>query len=86
MCDDNKDYNWCDGTKCTSGTDCYTNFCNNGECDTVEIDAGGLAAGIIVLIIICVVIPCCAIIGCVVCCVMGVGFCAKKGAEAAAAQ
>ena len=42
----------------------------------------GLATGIIVLIIIFVLI-CCFMIGCIVCCVMGVGCMAKKGAEAA---
>ena len=89
MCDNNTDFSWCDGKSCTQAIECYGNICNNGECDTFELsgaDAAGMATGIIILIIICVVLPCCAVIGCIVCCVMGVGFCAKKGAEAAAAQ
>ena len=87
MCDDNVQGNWCDGHDCTSSWDCHGSMCTNWECDTWDgEDAAGLAAGIIVLIIVCVVLPCCAIVGCIVCCVMGVGFCAKKGAEAAAAQ
>ena len=84
MCDNEISGSYCDGEDCTLSSECYGNICSSGECES--IDAGGLAAGIIVLIIICVVLPCCAVIGCIVCCVMGVGFCAKKGAEAAAAQ
>ena len=79
---------WCIGREC--GTDswgCQEDNCKDGFCAPREElsagDAAGMATGIIILIIVCVVLPCCAIIGCIVCCVMGVGFCAKKGAEAA---
>ena len=81
---------WCNGHACGSeGTDwgCQSDKCEDGKCVAWDgEDAAGLALGIIILIIVCVVIPCCAIGGCIICCVMGVGFCAKKGAEAAAAQ
>ena len=91
MCDNNTEFNWCDGKTCTQAVECYGSVCNNGECDSIDLGdlegaAAGMATGIIILIIVCVVLPCCAIVGCIVCCVMGVGFCAKKGAEAAAAQ
>ena len=83
MCDNDVSGAWCEGKSgCESDpSKCYSNLCASNEC--AEIDAAGLAAGIIILIIVCVVLPCCAVIGCILCCVMGVGFCAKKGAEAA---
>ena len=83
MCDDNTHGLWCDGKECSQAYDCYNNYCNNEECDTLEIPASSISAGVVILMIICIVIPCCAIIGCIVCCIMGVGFYSKKGAEAA---
>ena len=88
MCDNDVVGSWCEGKSCEDNpSNCYDNFCVSGECaEWGSEEAAGLAAGIIILIIVCVVLPCCAVVGCIVCCVMGVGFCAKKGAEAAAAQ
>ena len=92
MCDNSNAGAWCNGKSCDdNASNCFSNYCENGECKDFDLDGAledagdAMAAGIIVLIIIIVCI-CCCIVGCIVCCVMGVGFCAKKGAEAAAAQ
>ena len=90
MCSNEGWGEWCNGKSgCTNGVDwaCQSDWCVDGKCaEGNGDDAAGLAAGIIVLIIVCVVLPICAIVGCICCCVMGVGFCAKKGAEAASNQ
>ena len=85
MCDNNVKGSWCNGKDCNEDTplDCFGNVCD-GECsDIFEVAGDGMAAGIIVLIII-LVCCCCTIVGCIVCCVMGVGCMAKKAAEAGA--
>ena len=73
------------GESCTTAADCSSNACFFGTCAEASFDDFEAAAGKAVTIwIIMVVLFCLCIVGCIVCCVCGIGFCAAKGAQAAA--
>ena len=78
------------GDACTTASDCLSGACMMNECsenpfNSEEWQEFGDAAGKAVTVwIIMVVLFCLCIVGCIVCCVCGIGFCAAKGAQAAA--
>ena len=73
------------GDSCTTAADCSSNACVLGTCAEASLEEfGDAAAKAVTVWIIMVVLFCLCIVGCIVCCVCGIGFCAAKGAQAAA--
>ena len=84
LCDDTTLGEYCIGTTCSTATDCYQNLCTDGECADPWNEFSDAAGKAVTVWIIMVVLFCLCIIGYIVCCVCGIGFCAAKGAQAAA--